>query len=196
MSAFSTKNQRVRFLKQQSTCRLFQRKSDLSAFLTINRRVGFSNDKSKCRLFQRKTDVSAFPTKNRCVGFSNRKSTDRLFPLSRRYKQRLEIPRKYGSYTARSSVRVCYICGHSRLRSMDENPGFSNALWSSEYEYLGYFYKKLLVRNCPHSQPTPNSIQDCPRTLLPLPGVSRIFRRRRFETILLNFAWNSRYDLW
>ena len=41
--------------------------------------------KSTCRLFQRKIDVSAFPTKNRRVGFSNKNSTCRIFPLGRRY---------------------------------------------------------------------------------------------------------------
>ena len=44
VSAFSTKNRRVRFLDQKSTCR-------------------FSNGKSTFQLFQRKIDVSAFPTK-------------------------------------------------------------------------------------------------------------------------------------
>ena len=51
----------------------FQRKSDVSVFPTKNRRVGFSNEKSTCRLFQRKIDVSAFPTINQRVGFPNKK---------------------------------------------------------------------------------------------------------------------------
>ena len=54
---------RVRFFNDKSTCRLFQRKIDVSAFPTENRRVGFSNGKSTCRLFQRKIDVSAFSTR-------------------------------------------------------------------------------------------------------------------------------------
>ena len=35
----------------------------MSAFSAKNRRVGFSNEKSTCRLFQRKIDVSAFSTR-------------------------------------------------------------------------------------------------------------------------------------
>ena len=45
----------------------FSTQVDVSAFSSKNRRVGFSNQKSTCRLFQPKIDVSAFFIKPTCT---------------------------------------------------------------------------------------------------------------------------------